>query len=99
NEKENTGMIFKNEKGIEFRGYGMFAAISYDEGKTWPVKKLVTDGVKRTLDGGGWTKEFEMDDTHAEPKGYLTAIQAPDNMIHLISSKIHYRFNLQWLEK
>lgn len=99
NEKENIGMMFKNSKGEEFKGYGMFAAISYDEGKTWPVKKLITDGIKRNLNGGGWTGQFEMDETHAEPKGYLAATQSPDNIIHLISSKIHYRFNLKWLEK
>ena len=38
-----------------------------------------------------------MDATHAEPKGYLAATQTPDGIIHLISSGIHYRFNLAWL--
>jgi hypothetical protein len=39
-----------------------------------------------------------MDRLHAEPKGYLVAKQAPDNTIHLLSSGLHYRFNLGWLE-
>lgn len=34
---------------------GMFAAVSYDEGKTWPVRKLITDGQYRFMDGGAWT--------------------------------------------
>ena len=75
----------------------MYAALSFDEGKTWPVKKLLTDGKKRFMDGGAWTGFFEMDQTHAEPLGYLAATQSPDGIIHLLSSKNHYRFNLPWL--
>jgi hypothetical protein len=77
---------------------GLFAALSYDEGESWPVKKLLTDGKKRVLDGGAWTGTFTMDATHAEPKGYLACTQSPDGVIHLLSSRLHYRFNLGWLE-
>lgn len=34
----------------------MYAALSYDEGKTWPVKRLLTDGIYRFLNGGAWTQ-------------------------------------------
>lgn len=91
------GMKFKNRNGEEYTGYGMFAALSFDEGKTWPVKKLLTDGKTRYLDGGAWTGLFVMNDTLAEPRGYLAATQSPDRVIHLLSSKNHYRFNLAWL--
>ena len=87
-------------RGIDFggvKGYGMFAAVSYDEGKTWPVKKLMTDGVERMLDGGAWTKQFIMDGTHAEPRGYLAGTQTPDGTIHILSSRLHYTFNLTWI--
>ena len=77
---------------------GLFVALSYDEGATWPVKKLLTDGQTRILDGGAWTGTFTMDATHAEPKGYLACTQTPDGMIHLLSSRVHYRFNLPWIE-
>ena len=40
---------------------------------------------------------FESDSTHAEPRGYLCATQTPDGIIHLLSSRLHYRFNLAWL--
>ena len=40
-----------------------------------------------------------LDATHAEPKGYLACTQTPDGMIHLLSSRVHYRFNLRWIEK
>jgi hypothetical protein len=51
------------------------------------------------MDGGGNTHEFVMDDTHAESAGYLAATQTPDGVVHLISSRLHYRFNLAWLEE
>lgn len=91
------GMSFVDDNGSNFVGYGMFAALSFDEGKTWPVKKLITDGKQRFMNGGAWTGFFEMDATHAEPRGYLTATQTPDGIIHLLSSRNHYRFNLCWL--
>ena len=94
----DRGMIFTDANGNTFKGYGMYAAISYDDGKTWPVKRLLTDGKERHLNGGAWTGFFDMDATHAEPRGYLAGTQSPDNTIHIVSSRIHYRFNLKWLE-
>ncbi len=94
-----NGMTFKDKDGKEYTGYGMYAALSFDDGKTWPVKKLLTDGKERFMDGGAWTGFFEMDGSHAEPRGYLAGTQSPDGMIHLVSSRNHYRFNLPWLVK
>lgn len=90
---EKGGMIINDQKK-----YGIFGAVSYDEGKTWKIKKLITDGKYRFMDGGAWTGHFEMDENHAEPRGYFACTQTPDGIIHLISSKNHYRFNLKWLE-
>ncbi|MCC6683219.1 MAG: SUMF1/EgtB/PvdO family nonheme iron enzyme [Phycisphaeraceae bacterium] len=92
------GSTFKDDAGGQFEGQGMFAALSFDEGETWPVWKLLTDGQSRELDGQAWTDTFTMDAAHAEPKGYLAAVQTPDGMIQLISSGIHYQFNLAWLK-
>ena len=78
---------------------GLYVALSYDEGESFPVRKLLTDGRTRTLDGGAWTGSFTMDATHAEPKGYLCCTQSPDGTIHLLSSRVHYRFNLAWIEE
>ena len=78
---------------------GLYVALSYDEGATWPVNKLLTDGKTRILDGGAWTGTFTLDATHAEPKGYLACTQGPDGIIHLLSSRVHYRFNLAWVEE
>ena len=78
---------------------GLFVALSEDEGETWPVKKLLTDGQERILDGGAWTGTFTLDASHAEPKGYLACTQSPDGTIHLLSSRVHYRFNLDWIRQ
>ena len=92
------GLRFPDVEGSEYTGYGLFAALSFDEGQTWPVRKLVTaGGPPRTYDGGAWTRTFVMDAAHAEPRGYLAATQTPDRMIHLVSSRLYYRFNLAWL--
>jgi len=94
------GMQLRDATGQERRVYGMFAALSFDEGRTWPCRRLLTaGGPSRTIDGGGNTGRFTMDGNHAEPKGYLAATQTPDGLIHLISSKQHYKFNLAWLKR
>jgi len=94
------GMTFVDEEDNSFTGYGMFAALSYDEGETWPIRRLLTTGDSaREMDGGGNTHKFIMDDTHAETRGYLGITQTPDRVIHLISSRYHYRFNLAWIER
>lgn len=92
-------MDFADGNGNTRKGYGMYAALSYDEGKTWPVKRLLADGNERFLNGGAWTGFFTMDATHSEPRGYLAGTQSPDNTIHIVSSRLHYRFNLAWLEQ
>ncbi len=93
------GMEIKDRAGKKSTVYGLFAAVSYDEGKTWPVRRLMTDdGEARVLAGLGNTGDFTMDRTHAEPRGYMAATQSPDGVIHLISSGLHYRFNLAWIE-
>ncbi len=98
NDKDFEGMELICHDGEKRRAFGMFAALSYDEGETWPIQRLVADGKTRELIGGAWTGQFKMDATHAEPRGYLASTQSPDGTIHLISSGQHYRFNLAWLE-
>ena len=76
---------------------GMFAALSFDDGKTWPIRKPVTPGGPiQQLTNVVLTGTVLLDDTHAEPRGYLSACQTPDGVIHVISSGLHYAFNLAW---
>jgi len=89
-------MTFLSQNGQEFTGHGMYAALSFDQGTTWPVRKLLTPG-NGDFDGGAWTRKFTATPTRAEHAGYLAATQTPNNVIHLISSRLHYRLNLAWL--
>jgi hypothetical protein len=96
---KRQGLRFKAADGTEFTGYGLFAAASFDEGKTWPVQKLITPGgAARTLPGVD-RNEFTLSDTMAEPSGYLSICQTRDDLIQLISSKNHYVLNLAWLKE
>ncbi len=78
---------------------GLFGALSYDDGETWTHIRLISDdGPDReieTMDG----RPFMMGLNSAEPGGYLAVCQAQDGIIHLISSKQHYRFNYAWLKE
>jgi hypothetical protein len=93
---EANGMSFTDRNGRTFTGHGLYAAVSFDDGQTWPVRKLLTPGEGR-FNGGAWTQDFMATPTRAEHAGYLAATQTPDGVIHLISSRLHYRFNLPWL--
>lgn len=77
----------------------LFAALSYDEGKTWPVRRIITDGLPEhaatTIDGG----RIRMSRATSEMQGYLSATQARDGTVHLISSINHYAFNRAWIEQ
>jgi len=86
--------------GRKRRVFGLFAAVSYDEGKTWPTVRLVSDdGPARDVGTtNGKRSRFTMSKSTAEPKGYLSVCQGLDGVIHLISSWNHYAFNLKWLE-
>jgi hypothetical protein len=77
---------------------GLFAALSYDEGEAWPVKRLITDDkpdhqVER-MDG----HLFTMRPNSAEPSGYMSVCQTADSVINLITSREHYAFNLAWIK-
>jgi len=96
NDKET--IMITDASGKKRTVEGLFGAISYDEGKTWPVKRLITDDgpgrICKSTDG----REFTLSFKNAERKGYLAGTQSPDGVIHLISSWNHYAFNLKWLE-
>lgn len=93
----NKPMAMTDASGATSDCTGLFAALSTDDGATWPVKRIVSDGSGATLelmDGA----PFAMTNTSAEPKGYMSACQTPDGMIQLISSRQHYVFNRAWIE-
>jgi formylglycine-generating enzyme required for sulfatase activity len=99
NRNNRKGMRFRHAGGGEYTGYGLYAALSFDEGTSWPVRKLVTPGGPPRKRNSTDNSYFVLSDTEAEVLGYLAAIQARDGTIHLISSKNHYEFNLAWLKQ
>ena len=76
---------------------GLFGAVSYDDGKTWPHRRLISD------DGPGrWIETMDghpvrMDAYESEYVGYMSACQPANGVIHLLTSRQHYSFNLKWL--
>ena len=96
-ESERDGMVMSDGRGGEIKSYGVFAALSWDDGKTWPVKRLVVPGnVPATIEGTDGSPQ-RIDATHGEPNGYLAMAQGADGRIHLHSSRNDYTFNLAWL--
>ena len=96
---QRKGMTFKAADGSDFTGFGLFAAISFDEGKTWPHKRLITPSGKAHEEPSIDRGTFTVSDTMAESAGYLSATQTRDGNVQLISSKNHYVFNLAWLKQ
>jgi hypothetical protein len=92
------GMTFRCKDG-EFTGYGLFAAVSYDDGKTWLDRRLITPGGPErdvsTMNRG----TFRMSDSLAEPRGYLAITQTRDGRVQLVTSGNHYVFNLAWVKQ
>lgn len=98
--EERAGLEFRDPTGKTFTGHGLMVALSYDEGETWPTKRLVTEskseeGTLAGIDG----RVFKYTPTEAEPVGYMSACVSPDGMIHLVSSKNYYTFNLAWIKE
>jgi len=91
-------MMIKDISGSRRPITGLFAALSRDDGRTWPYRRLISDdGPGReveTMDGD----PIIMDASNSEPVGYLSVCQSADGVIHLLSSRNHYAFNLTWLK-
>ena len=93
----NRGLIITDAAGNKREVRGMIGAVSEDGGETWPWVRLISDGsgmAGMTTNGAFFT----MGDRTAEYRGYMAGCQGLDDVIHLISSYSHYKFNLAWLK-
>ncbi|MBX7207239.1 MAG: SUMF1/EgtB/PvdO family nonheme iron enzyme [Verrucomicrobiaceae bacterium] len=79
---QRQGLTFKSTDG-DYTGTGLYTAVSYDEGKTWPDRRLIAPEGKTT----------------ADINGYLAITQTRDGRVQLITSKDHYVFNLAWIKQ
>jgi formylglycine-generating enzyme required for sulfatase activity len=94
------GLVVTDAAGVERRIYGAFSALSDDDGATWRAyKPLTIPGPEQMVRCYGWVGQCRVDAEHAEIGGYLADTQTPDGVVHFISSGLHYRFNLAWLEQ
>ncbi|MDP2896827.1 MAG: SUMF1/EgtB/PvdO family nonheme iron enzyme [bacterium] len=97
--REAPPVMVTDVSGKQRRVKGLFAAVSYDGGKTWPKVRLVSDdGPPREVATTDGKAKFIMSASSAEPRGYLSVCQGRNGVIHLISSWNHYAFNLKWIE-
>ena len=68
-------------------------------GETWPTRRLITDdGPPREMETTD-RRTFTMSASSVEPWGYMAICQGPNGVVHLITSKNHYAFNLAWLKE
>ena len=79
---------------------GLYCAASNDEGKSWPYRRVMADDapahVREQLDGSLFLNSEAAG--MGEGNGYTVARQSPvDAAIHLITSRNHYAFTLDWL--
>ena len=94
----DRGIIIKDKSGAKREVRGLFAAVSVDEGETWLVKLVTDDGPGKpgmTTNGG----YFAFSQRNSEYRGYMSVCQAPNGLVHLITSFSHYTFNLAWLKR
>ena len=90
-------MMITDASGKQRPVAGLYAALSFDEGETWPVRRLISDdGPPREMETTD-RRTFTMSASSAETFGYMAITQGQNGVIHLISSKNHYAFNLAWL--
>jgi hypothetical protein len=94
----NEPLPIVDATGAERSITGMYCAVSLDDGKTWANTRVISDdGLPRPIesfDGRPNTQSAEQ----SEIAGYLTVCQAQNGIIHLVSSRNHYAFNLAWLK-
>ena len=75
---------------------GLFTALSFDNGKTWPVIKLLSDGSGREVFTRK-NKYYKMAKNKSEGNGYLASCQSADGVIHMVSNRVEYAFNVKWI--
>ena len=88
---------FTDESGVERPLMGLYAAVSFDGGETWPfVRPVSDDGPVRFIMGMD-NRTDELGPDRSERKGYCAGTQSADGMVHINTSKNEYEFNLAWL--
>jgi len=95
----NDGIDGLDASGQPATIHGTFAALSWDEGRTWPVRRVLSDVRSGSLSlvMAPWFRAFTLDATHGQPQAYWAGTQTPDGVVHLSDGRLYYGFNLAWL--
>ena len=100
----NDSIQARNSEGKPDEISGLYAALSFDEGKTWPENfRKVISNVQGTqakeIIMAPWQRKSTLTRTKGQKEGYMSVTQTPDGMIFLTDGKMIYSFNLAWLMK
>ena len=77
---------------------GLYAALSFDEGTTWPAayRRILSDA-SGDIEIAPWQRTATLSRTTGQAEGYMSATQTPDGIIYVTDGKWVYSFNLAWL--
>jgi formylglycine-generating enzyme required for sulfatase activity len=98
----NDSILARNGEGeIEYIK-GLYVAVSFTEGKSWPEKyRRVISNQKGSesleLTIAPWQRKNMLTRNNGQEDGYMSVTQTPDGMIYLTDGKIVYSFNLEWI--
>jgi hypothetical protein len=98
----NSGFKAKDAAGKINNIEGLFVALSFDEGKTWPTEyRRVVSDIKgseiKEIEVAPWQKKNKISKVKGIGIGYMSVTQSPDGMIYLSDGKLVYSFNLAWI--
>ena len=98
----DEGFLAKNAEGQKDTIKGLFTALSFDEGKTWPEEyRKVVSNVKgddeKVITTAPWQRVNTLAKDQGQEIGYMSVCQSPDGMIYLTDGKIIYSYNLAWI--
>jgi hypothetical protein len=98
----NDSILAKNAEGKMDYIQGLYTAVSFDGGKTWPenfrrVVSNVKGDNKEEITVAPWQRKNTLTSVHGQKEGYMSVTQTPDGKIFLTDGKIVYTFNLAWI--
>jgi len=98
----NDSILGRNGEGKTEYIKGLYAAVSFDDGKTWPENyRRVISNQKRSesleVTVAPWQRKNLLTCKKGQEDGYMSVTQTPDGMIYLTDGKIVYSFNLEWI--
>ena len=98
----DDGISARDGEGRMNNVKGLFAALSFDEGKTWPeqYRRVISNlevYEEMEIVVAPWQRTRKLTKTKGQEEGYMSVTQSPDGMIYLTDGKMVYNFNLAWL--